>query len=74
MVLSENFTYSGTSQNFERDSYATLAEMKAVRAKKMPSIFHATCEETGKLYIYNKTNPDDEILMEIEQLFGDEDD
>ena len=62
MVLSENFTYSGTSQNFDRDSYATIAEMKAVRAKKMPSIFHATCEETGKLYIYNKANSDDEIL------------
>ena len=62
MVLSENFTYSGTSQNFERDSYATLAEMTAVKAKKMPSIFHATCEETGKLYIYNKVNSDDEIL------------
>ena len=62
MVLSENFTYSGTSQNFERDSYATLAEMTAVKTKKMPSIFHATCEETGKLYIYNKANSDDEIL------------
>ena len=62
MVLSENFAYSGTSQNFDRDSYATLAEMKAVKTKKMPSIFHATCEETGKLYIYNKTNADDEIL------------
>ena len=62
MVLSENFVYSGTSQNFDRDSYATIAEMKAVRAKKMPSIFHATCEETGKLYIYNKANPDDETL------------
>ena len=62
MVLSENFTYSGTSQNFDRDSYATLVEMKAVKAKKMPSIFHATCEETGKLYIYNKANSDDEIL------------
>ena len=62
MVLSENFTYSGTSQNFERDSYATLAEMTVVKAKKMPSIFHATCEETGKLYIYNKANSDDEIL------------
>ena len=62
MTLSENFTYSGTSQNFERDSYATLAEMTAVKAKKMPSIFHATCEETGKLYIYNKANSDDEIL------------
>ena len=62
MVLSENFAYSGTSQNFDRDSYATLAEMKAVKAKKMPSIFHVTCKETSKLYIYNKTNTNDKIL------------
>ena len=62
MELNENFAYNGTKQNFDRDSYATLAEMKAVKAKKMPSIFHATCAETGKLYIYNKTNTDDEIL------------
>ena len=70
MVLSENFTYSGTSQNFDRDSYATIAEMKAVRAKKMPSIFHATCEETGKLYIYNKANSDDEILGKWREVSG----
>ena len=70
MTLSENFTYSGTSQNFDRDSYATIAEMKAVRAKKMPSIFHATCEETGKLYIYNKTNTDDEILGKWREVSG----
>ena len=70
MVLSENFAYSGTSQNFDRDSYATIAEMKAVRAKKMPSIFHATCEETGKLYIYNKANSDDEILGKWREVSG----
>ena len=70
MALSENFTYSGTSQNFDRDSYATIAEMKAVRAKKMPSIFHATCEETGKLYIYNKANSDDEILGKWREVSG----
>ena len=70
MTLSENFAYSGTSQNFDRDSYATIAEMKAVRAKKMPSIFHATCEETGKLYIYNKANSDDEILGKWREVSG----
>ena len=70
MTLSENFAYSGTSQNFERDSYATIAEMKAVRAKRMPSIFHATCEETGKLYIYNKANSDDEILGKWREVSG----
>lgn len=62
MELNENFAYTGAKQNFDRDSYATLAEMKAVKAKKMPSIFHATCEETGKLYIYRKTNTEDEVL------------
>ena len=56
MKITENFEYIGTSQNFERDSYATLAEMKAVVDKRMPDIFTATCKETGKLYIYNKRN------------------
>ena len=62
MKITENFTYIGTSQNFERDSYATLAEMKAVVDKRMPDIFTATCKETGKLYIYNKTNEVDETM------------
>ena len=62
MKITENFTYIGTSQNFERDSYATLSEMKAVVDKRMPDIFTATCKETGKFYIYNKSNEIDETL------------
>ena len=62
MKITENFTYIGTSQNFERDSYATLAEMKAVVDKRMPDIFTATCKETGNFYIYNKNNEIDETL------------
>ncbi len=62
MKITENFKYIGASQNFERDSYATLAEMKAVVDKRMPDIFTATCKETGKLYIYNKSNEVDETL------------
>ena len=62
MKITENFTYIGTSQNFERDSYATLAEMKAVVDKRMPDIFTATCKETGKFYIYNKNNEVNETL------------
>ena len=42
MKITENFTYIGTQQNFERDSYLTLAEMKAVVDKRMPDIFTAT--------------------------------
>lgn len=59
MEISENFSYVGPKQNFDRDNYTTLAEMKAVSDKNMPSIFLATCEETGKLYIYKKTNTAD---------------
>lgn len=70
MDLTEGFSYTGSAQNFERDSYTTLAEMKAVKAKKMPNIFIATCEETGKLYIYNKQNEDDEVLGKWREVSG----
>lgn len=70
MKITENFTYIGTQQNFERDSYATLAEMKAVVDKRMPDIFTATCKETGKLYIYNKSNEVDEILGKWREVGG----
>ena len=70
MKITENFTYIGTQQNFERDSYATLAEMKAVVDKRMPDIFTATCKETGKLYIYNKSNEIDEILGKWREIGG----
>ena len=71
MKITENFEYIGTSQNFERDSYATLAEMKAVVDKRMPDIFTATCKETGKLYIYNKSNEVDETLGKWREVGAD---
>ena len=74
MKITENFEYTGTSQNFERDSYATLAEMKAVVDKRMPDIFTATCKETGKFYIYNKSNEIDETLGKWRELSLDGDD
>ena len=70
MKITENFEYIGTSQNFERDSYATLAEMKAVVDKRMPDIFTAICKETGKLYIYNKSNEVDETLGKWREVGG----
>ena len=70
MKITENFTYIGTQQNFKRDSYATLAEMKAVVDKRMPDIFTATCKETGKFYIYNKANEIDETLGKWREVSG----
>ena len=74
MKITENFTYIGTQQNFERDSYLTLAEMKAVVDKRMPDIFTATCKETGKFYIYNKNNEVDETLGKWREISVDSDD
>ena len=62
MKITDSFEYNGTKQNFKRDSYATLADMKAVADSKMPSVFHAMCEADGKLYVYNKTNEVDPTL------------
>ena len=74
MKITENFEYIGTQQNFERDSYTTLAEMKAVVDKRMPDIFTATCKETGKLYIYNKNNEVNETLGKWREISVDSDD
>src|SRR5574344_84163 len=74
MKITENFEYIGTQQNFERDSYATLAEMKAVVDKRMPDIFTATCKETGKFYIYNKNNEVNETLGKWREISVDSDD
>lgn len=70
MKVNESFEYQGKGQNFTRDNFATLAEMKAVKAKTFPDIFTATCSETGKFYIYNKDNEVDEVLGKWRELGG----
>lgn len=70
MKVNESFEYQGKGQNFTRDNFATLAEMKAVKAKTFPDIFTATCSETGKFYIYNKDNEVDEVLGRWREVSG----
>ena len=70
MKITDGFEYNGKKQNFKRDSYATLAEMKAVAESKIPNIFHAMCEETGKLYIFNVDNDVDEVLGKWREVSG----
>ncbi len=62
LSFSDNIGYSGTRSNFERDYYATIADMVAVKKTKMPTMFIAMCGETGKAYLYNKSNEVDETL------------
>jgi hypothetical protein len=70
MKITDSFEYNGKKQNFKRDSYATLAEMKAVAESKIPDIFTATCAETGKLYIFNINNEVDETLGKWREAGG----
>lgn len=70
MKITDSFEYNGTKQNFKRDSYATLADMKAVADNKMPSVFHAMCEADGKLYVYNKANEVDSTLGKWREVSG----
>lgn len=62
MVIQDSFTFTKPKQNFERDCFATIAEMRGYSERKLPTIFHAMCEETGKLYLFNKANEADPIL------------
>ena len=62
LSFSDNIGYSGSRNNFERDYYATIADMVAVKKTRMPTMFIAMCGETGKAYLYNKSNEVDETL------------
>lgn len=57
--LADNIKIQGKKQNVERDSFATLEEMKNYNPNYLPDIFTATCKETGKLYVYNVDNEED---------------
>lgn len=66
--LTSGINYSGKENNFTRDVYATLADMKAVKSFKMPEMITALCKETGNFYIYNKSNEDDPTLGRWREL------
>lgn len=62
MIVAESFENSTINPDFTRSMFNTVAEMKAVSKKTMPYVYIATCKETGKAYIYNKSADIDETL------------
>ena len=70
ITVGAGFRLRSPQQNFERDSYTTLDEMKNVVDSTLPDIFTATCLETGKLYIYKKDNAVDETLGKWREIVG----
>lgn len=70
ITVGAGFRLRSPQQNFERDSYTTLDEMINVADSTLPNIFTATCEETGKMYIYQKTNDIDPKLGKWRDITG----
>lgn len=62
MLIGESLENNTMTPNFARDTFATFAEMKAMSKKKMPQMLITTCQEDGKVYVYNKANEDDATL------------
>lgn len=58
--VADNFNIRTRKQNVERDSFVTLKAMREYPDSSLPNIFIATCEETGKIYLYKRNNAFDE--------------
>lgn len=59
--VADNFNIRTRKQNVERDSFVTLQAMREYPDSSLPNIFIATCEETGKIYLYKRNNTFDEL-------------
>lgn len=68
--LIDNLKIQNKKQNVERDSFATIADMVSYSPNYLPNIFHAMCEETGKMYVYNVNNYEDPDLGKWRVLEG----
>ena len=68
--LIDNLKIQNKKQNVERDSFATITDMVSYSPNYLPNIFHAMCEETGKMYVYNVNNDIDPVLGKWREYGG----
>lgn len=66
----DNWSYGGRKPNFERDEFATIADMVAFKESKLPQTFLATVDEDGGVYVFNKNNEVDPVLGKWRKLEG----
>lgn len=52
----DQFDLRAKKQNFQRDAFETIADMKVFSENYLPPIFDAYCYEDGKKYRYNASN------------------
>jgi len=58
----ESFNAVSNKPNFDRDIFATVADMVAFSERRLPDMYIANVKETGLTYKYKKTNSIDPIL------------
>lgn len=68
LLIGDNFSYNGKKPNFERDSFETLAILKAFPEANIDSGHIAYCIETNKHYIFNDSNSDDPLTGKWREL------
>ena len=56
LKIGDNFSYQGQKPNFDRDSFDTLAVMKAFPETSIDEGHISYCKEDGKNYQYKATN------------------
>ena len=66
----DNFDIRKSSPNVKRDMFETLADMKDFNENYLPSLFIATCVETGLPYLFNKANTVDDETGKWRVLSG----
>lgn len=59
LLIGDNFNYQANKPNFERDSFATLAAMKAYPETSIDDGHISYCAETNKHYKFLSSNPVD---------------
>lgn len=60
--LIDNLKIQNQKSNVERDCFKTISDMASFSPNYLPNLFHAMCEETGKMYVYNVSNDTDPVL------------
>lgn len=56
LLIGDNFNYQGQKPNFERDSFDTIAAMKAYPETSLDDGHLSYCKEDGKRYEYKSSN------------------
>lgn len=61
LFIADNFSYLGKKPNFERDSYSTLADLKATRDNDVDDGHLGYCAEDKRTYKFDSSNTVDPI-------------